>query len=223
MAEQLIIRVKVDGMGEGKGGGNLNSAAVGALGAQTLKTPLDKLKADSFKAKGNTFAYSDRTTRKIAQENSLDYKNLGLAKGSYGGFRNIELSEDGVSDTLTQETAWGAIGGAKFAEQNLAKVQKVGTAAAWKTVSSAASIYQHRSNNSYANAKLNNSIKLAGYGAAVAVAGPAAIPFIVGNELANAIVSVSNYNWDRRTEQKQINNIKTIAGNINYGRNRGAY
>ena len=59
----------------------------------------------------------------------------------------------------------------------------------------------------------------------LAMSGPAA-PFVAAgiavNEIANGIVGGINYRFDRALEGDQIRNMKVIAGDMSYGRRRGA-
>lgn len=116
--------------------------------------------------------------------------------------------------------------GTGYLNQYSKQIKAAGAALAWKTADSMVSVAQHRSGDSHANAQLNNAMKLAGYGTALAMSGPAAPLVAAGiavNEIANALVQSSNYRFDRRQESNQIRNIQTIAGDVSYGRNRGAY
>lgn len=59
----------------------------------------------------------------------------------------------------------------------------------------------------------------------IAMSGPAA-PFVAAgiavNEIANGIVEGINYRFDRALEGNQIRNMKIVAGDVSYGRRRGA-
>lgn len=67
-------------------------------------------------------------------------------------------------------------------------------------------------------------MKLVGYGAALAMSGAAA-PLvavgIIGNEIINVISDSAQYNYNLKLERQQITNMKAVAGNISYGRDRG--
>lgn len=67
-------------------------------------------------------------------------------------------------------------------------------------------------------------MKIAGYGAALAMSGPAAplvAAGIIGNEVINAISAGAQYNYNLKLERQQITNMKAVAGNMSYGRNKG--
>lgn len=44
---------------------------------------------------------------------------------------------------------------------------------------------------------------------------------IAVNETVNYAVNAINFNYDRNLEGRQITNIKLLAGDVSYGRNRG--
>lgn len=240
--EELIIRVKIDGMGGG-GNSNQNRSATrnenGALAAGAIGAALGGIR------EGNLGPLQNRLSKQIsrAEQAALGTK-FNPMYSTVGELKNLQLQSKGVFQSTYSMEYWesgvadpGILGDMQFksfrgsqAEDFLAKNQgriKAGASAmAWKIANSAVAIQQHRSGDSYANAQLSNAMKFAGYGTALAMSGPMA-PFVAAgiavNEAFNAVTQVSNYRFDRRQDSNKIQNIQTIAGDVSYGRNRGAY
>lgn len=221
MAEELIIRVKIDGYSSG-GQGSTKGAGTTASGQSPLVGLAASPKSQSFGLKAE---------RQMARS-ELKYVSSEDITGAIGDIKSLQKTKEGIfSDRYTIDMLDPDTGGVLTTAniRDYTKLRKggmqLGKAAAWKAVSTAINITQHRSGDASYNAQLNNTVKLVGYGTSLAMAGPAA-PFvalgIAGNEAFNAISQISNWKFDRRQEGNQIQNIKTIAGNVSYGRNRGS-
>lgn len=176
MAEEMIIRVKIDGMGSqhSSEGRDLTKSNVGkgiiASGAQDKMGKIDKV--PNIKPK-------------------LEQEPLEQA------------SEEKDSN--------------KF----ISKAGAMGVGVAWKVAKSAISIHQNQSGDSYANEQLNNAVKLATYGVAIATMGVGAAAAIIVGETISGISGVINYNYNRQQEKNKVMNIKALAGDISYGRRNG--
>lgn len=230
--EEFIIRVKIDGMGGTSGTGGQGDNSLTAVGiARAAVSPLPT-KSD---ISGTKLSWEERITKNVAKENYLQIKNLGIIPGSYGGAREISAIDKitGQSSILAQQTLFGKIGGAGMLQQIDEKVSPyiqtygpaLAKAAAYKAIAASINITQHRSGDTYYNQQLSNATRMSSYGAVLAMSGPAAPAVLVGivaNELVDLAVQSSNYKYDRRLEGHQIQNTKMLAGNVSYGRNRGA-
>ena len=239
MAEQLIIHVKVDGFSPqketGKSGGSA-AAAAGAIGAASLfrnEGPHQGSLSPRNKG-GNDYAARYKGESWMSR---ADYAAAGLEDSGYGGYggkltsfgtRRMVGGSGIVSGGLQEQETLFGLGARKtgdFYAENQMKVKAAGSALAWKAADSAVKVAQHRSGDSYANAQLNNAMKIVGYGTAIAMSGPAA-PFVAAgiavNEIVNGVVGGINYRFDRALEGDQIRNMKVIAGDMSYGRRRGA-
>lgn len=152
---------------------------------------------------------------KFLDINGAQLKRKGLFRDTYN-VKGLSENADGSIQDISEDLSVGS--------ENLKYVKAAGVAFAWKAVSATSQLYQHRSGDSYANAQLNNGIKLGGYAAAIAMSGPAAPVVAAGiavNEIISGIVGNANYRFDRALEGDQIRNMKVIAGDISYGRRRG--
>jgi hypothetical protein len=98
------------------------------------------------------------------------------------------------------------------------------TVAIYKAVSSSIAITKHTSGDNHYNQQLSNSMKVATYIGAIALAGPAA-PFVVAgiviNEVADMVTGYNTFTFDRKLERQEITNNSILAGNASYGRMRG--
>ena len=177
MAEEMIIRVKIDGMGTQHSGEgrDLTKSNVGrgtiASGAQDKMGKIDK--APNLKLK-------DRLEQKPLEQESEEKESKAF----------------------------------------ISKAGAMGVGVAWKVAKSAISIHQNQSGDSYANEQLNNAVKLATYGVAIATMGVgAAAAIIVGETIRYIRKLLINYN--RQQEKNKVMNIKALAGDISYGRRNG--
>ena len=232
--EELIIRVKIDGMGGGTGrdsqqgrsairneNGALAAGAIGAAlqGKKEYKKPMGKAEKASFsylRKLGYDIQQDDIYSTDILQQKQKIFSMESEVRTHLIGVR---LPIDQTVNTFAGSSAH------QYLVESQRRFKALGSAIAYKTVSSAVAVHQHKSGDSYANAQLNNMVKLAGYGTMLAISGPAA-PFVAAgiavNEIANGIVEGINYRFDRALEGNQIRNMKIIAGDVSYGRRRGA-
>lgn len=224
MAEELVIRVKVDGFSDREGSqANNNSLAAGAIGgAVTGGINLDtqersRQRRERISSLASALASVNRTVGvPMTMPDRQTFSGLGGGIGfsSIGQFRTLPNQTNITPDTSIDDTT----------NQFFNKGRAMASAAAWKIASSAVQIQSHRSGDSHANANMNNAMKLAGYGAAIAASGPAA-PFvaagIVLNEAISGTVGAINYNYDRRMGGLQRQNMAALAGNVSYGRRGG--
>lgn len=239
MAEQLVIRVKIDGM-SGSEGSNKGRAGVGdgagAIGLGAVANVLGKNQGpypDTLKPRGKTsgndyasiYKNEGWFDRKKYEEAGLEGSGYGEYGGKLAAFGTRRL----VSDiNQEQETAFG-YGLRKTGDHfnaNSARYKALGAGTAYKVVNSAINIHQHKSGNSYANAQINNTMKFASYGVALAMSGPLAPAVAAGiviNEIGNGVTSSINYSYDRKQDRNKAKNIAIVAGNMSYGRNRGGY
>lgn len=100
----------------------------------------------------------------------------------------------------------------------------VGDLVIQQTVGALIDYRKHTSGDAYADAQLDNGVKLVRYGAAIAGSGfnPIVIATIAATEIIQGISQGAKYDYDRKLERQQITNMQIVAGNISYGRNRGS-
>ena len=232
MAEQLIIHVKIDGFSPqretGKGGGSATTTtaavAAGAIGASLqgknqYKKPLvkaEKAGVSQLRKMGYDIERDDVYATDILKQKQKMFSMESEVRTHLIGARPpLDVTVNTFAGSSTHQ----------YLAENQRKIKAAGSALVWKAADSAVNVAQHRSGDSYANAQLNNAMKIVGYGAALAMSGPAA-PFVAAgiavNEIANGIVGGINYRFDRALEGDQIRNMKVIAGDMSYGRRRGA-
>ena len=112
----------------------------------------------------------------------------------------------------------------EYAAENKTGLKAIGVAAAYKGVSAAMELQSYTSGDQVANEQRQRAAKIAGYGAAIAMAGPKApivAALIIGNEAANAYVDSKKFEYDRKMERSQLTNSEIVLGDISYGRRRG--
>ena len=228
MAEQLIIHVKIDGFSPqketGKGGGSVTTAATaGAIGASLqgkneYKNPMGKAEKAShsyLRKSGYDIGRDDIYSTDIKQRQKMFSMESEVRTHLIGSKAPLDVTVNTFAGSSTHQ----------YLVENQSKIKAAGSALVWKAADSAVNVAKHRSGDSYANAQLNNAMKVVGYGTAIAMSGPAA-PFVAAgiavNEIANGIVGGINYRFDRALEGDQIRNMKVIAGDMSYGRRRGA-
>jgi len=237
MAEELIIRVKVDGVGGGQGQGSNIEAGGAALGigvglSRGYKPPDLHRTRVSEVALGELGQYKGKeywTKSQIEELTAVGGSRLSPTKrlGRLGTARfNIDADASSVYETGWVETTFGEITRTAYdyIKENQKKFKGLGVVAAYKTAYSTVAVVQHQSRDSYYNDQISLNMRAASYGAALAFSGPAA-PFvaagIAANEVANGITEALNYNFDRRIDRSRIVNIKSLASDISYGRSRG--
>lgn len=232
MAEELIIHVKIDGFSPqkeiGKGGGSSTSSAM--LGAGVVGAALqgkNEYTVPAGKAEKATFSYLKKMGYDVQQDDIYSTSILSQRQKMFSMESKVRthlIGADRIPEDQTVNTFAGS-STHQYLVENQRKIKAGASAMAWKTVNSAVQVQQHKSGDSYANAQLSNVMKLAGYGTALAMSGPAA-PFVAAgiavNEIANGIVEGINYRFDRALEGNQIRNMKIVAGDLSYGRRRGA-
>lgn len=219
MAEEFVIRIDTgrgrgSGRGTGTGRGVGSPALAGAAAIFPGKQDIQK------------FEYDERITRDLIKE-------LPELRDAYRGSKIMNLGrsrkmgwEDGTS--TYQQTLFGRgvqKAGLDPAFDKLAQNKTALKAGAAGLATKAfQSTMQHRaytSGDQYQNQVDSNNMRLAGYGAMVAMLGPKAGAVIVINEGINAFNDARQYNFDRAMDTLQINNTQAVAGDISYGRRNG--
>lgn len=233
MAEELIIRVKIDGQegaetGEGGRRGRPGNEALGAGAAAIIARNIGK-SGGRERVKdyllGDLEPYKEREA--YSKERFENVKKFGLETKPAGldrfGTRRLQNI---ISDTpywnknqLYTETAFG-----EHIDVNRKRYKALGAAVALKTAHSAVSVANHRSGDISKVESRNRTVKFAGYGAAIAMSGPAAGFVAAGlavNEIVNTVSHRMNYKYDRALEGSKIRNVAASAGDLAYGRRRG--
>lgn len=237
MAEELIIRVKIDGQeGTGEGGRREGvrdealGAGAAALIARNIRKenfePLEKkLKSQISRAEQDALERPFNPSGPMAGE----LKNLTLqSKGVFRSDYSMEYWETGVENPgLLGDMQFKSFRGSHvedYLAKNQRRIKALGAATALKTAHSAISVANHRSGDVSKVESRNRTVKFMGYGAALAVSGPAAGFVAAGiavNEVVNTISHRMNYKYDRALEGSKIRNIAASAGDLAYGRRRG--
>lgn len=232
MSQRFVIDINVNGVG---GGGRRSSPGTGGALAVGALAGMGGLNEDLRER------IADRTHRQVTD--LIKKKNAGLGEfvadpeyveRTHQGFLKAKYTVGGYA--LDDELPPGPLKpienissfyGSRFDDYmttHKTKIKNLGVAAAWKTADALVDRTKYRSGDSYQNRQLDISMKIAGYGAALAMSGAAA-PLvavgIIGNEIINVISDSAQYNYNLKLERQQITNMKAVAGNISYGRDRG--
>jgi len=223
MAEELIIRVKVDGYSPQKeagrgttgGGGGGTSPILGLLtGMSQNKQQMLASKAEKIMKEAES-KYVPPIELTGAKAGAIRLKSSGFGVDRYD-VEMLDPDED-YKSVLTdiQVSDYSRL---------VQRAKQGGIALAWRGASAVSQVAQHKNGDAYANAQMNNAMKLASYGSAIAMSGPAA-PFVASaiaiNEVVTGFTARANYNYDRTLETQQIQSMKALAGDVSYGRRRG--
>lgn len=230
MAEELVIRVKIDGMGgtgSGSSGGSNQSKVSDAGAAGVAGLAGSQLKGAAIKIN------KDLINRIKVEENEYSKGNFGITGiiGKTEMTKQHFLSADWETPYYDKEDKTSRLSdfssksfAGSYVDVNKTKFKALGAATVYKTASTVLSIYSHQTKDSQTTERINMGMKYAGYGMAIAMSGPA-MPFvaagIIGNEVANSIAMHSNYKYDRALEGSKIANITASVGDLSYGRKRG--
>ena len=245
MAEQLVIRVIIDGMSGSEGSskeGSINKgigAGVAGVGVLAASTSYQKKSQENF---ANSLEVGSPKFNEWAQKRGFEMGSSSSTKVMFPEYSKVEsrgmlstnYSVPILAETMHNKTnlintpmrQWGTGTINEHFNANSARYKALGAGTAYKVVNSAINIHQHKSGNSYANAQINNTMKFASYGVALAMSGPLAPAVAAGiaiNEIGNAVTSSINYSYDRKQDRNKAKNIAIVAGNMSYGRNRGGY
>lgn len=223
MAEELRIVVSIEG---GSGNGNGTNKGDGAVMSAIPRSANNKINSQTLSETVSNKYYGRK--EEIISLHSTSTPKGFLRRETMTS--NIKF-DDNTGATVTQ------IGTSKIQDwanspqaQRTARIARTTAIAAGReVVDIMVSNAKYTSGDSYANARLDNTMKLANYatsmGVGAAVAGPfgvaAMAAAIVVNETGSAIRGAHNYGYDRRFEGMTISAAKAVAGNLTYGRPRG--
>lgn len=187
---------------------------------------------------GNAIGFSERYGFSPEDSRITNKLEFQKKKTDKFGTKKLELGTDYLSSGRGQQSAFNetheayyrTLGG-KAADFLLANQQAItagSVSLGFKLANSIVSHKQHRSGDSYYNDQLNNSMKFAGYATALGYGAIKGGPLGAGlvatgiaiNETINLVTENANFNYDRMMDTLYVHNVKQVAGDISYGRNR---
>ena len=224
--QRFVIDININGAG-GQGTGKGQSEA-GYLPIGDFSKGQFNLtnKAETITQQGINKKLGRNSLQAVGDPSMLKNISQGFFKSQYNAGVHIfdqETNQSNIKD-INFSSFKGSQLDVHFTE-NKARYQALGAMVIRQTASALIDYRQHTSGDAYANAQLNNQMKLISYGAMIAGSGPLAGFVAAGlfvNEGISAISQGAKYDYDRSLERQQITNVKALAGNVSYGRNRGS-